>query len=472
MVREIKGKGTNTPYEKSRLVIQGHSDDGKEFVLTQSPTIQRASQRIIVAIAPALKKTNLWLRDITQAYVQSATNLQRTILAHLPTQIAHLYPKNTIMVVIKPLYGIAEAGTHWWATYFKHHREKLKMATSTYDPCLLITTPPGPFGIVGMQTDDTLILCDDEFGRLEETELDKAKFTAKPRERLMTNSPLIFNGCILGKEHNDSIYLRQKKQGEKLKLIKRGSTASKQQYMEQRARGAYIASICQPEAAFDLSTAAQHKDPSDDDIVSLNKRLEWQMTNMDRGLTYIPLDLRTAKLFVFVDGSFANNKDLTSQIGYEVFLANEEAGENTFTMTGNLIHWSSTKSKRVTRSVLASEIYAMVHGVDMGIAIATTLSMITTRLNIPQTPLIVCTDSFSLYECLVKLGTTKEKRLMIDIMSLRQSYERRELFEVRWIHGNDNPADAMTKSNANSALREFIDTNRITMRIQGQVSRA
>ena len=196
------------------------------------------------------------------------------------------------------------------------------------------------------------------------------------------------------------------------------------------------------------------------------------MANLGRGLTYIPLDLRTAKLFVFVDGSFANNKDLTSQIGYEIFLANEEATEDAFTMTGNLIHWSSTKSKRITRSVLASEIYAMVHGVNMCIAIATTLSMITTRLDIPQTPLIVCTDSFSLYECLVKLGTTKEKRLMIDIMSLRQSYERRELFEVRWIHGNDNPADAMTKSNANSALREFVDTNRITMRIQGQVSRA
>jgi len=56
-------------------------------------------------------------------------------------------------------------------------------------------------------------------------------------------------------------------------------------------------------------------------------------------------------------------------------------------------------------------------------------------------------------------------------MSLRQSYERRELFEVRWIHGQDNPADAMTKGNANRALETFIDKNRITMRIQGWVKR-
>ena len=60
----------------------------------------------------------------------------------------------------------------------------------------------------------------------------------------------------------------------------------------------------------------------------------------------------------------------------------------------------------------------------MAIAIGTTLKMITDRLKISAIPTIVCTDSYSLYECLVKLGTTKEKRLMIDIMALRQSYKQ------------------------------------------------
>ena len=77
------------------------------------------------------------------------------------------------------------------------------------------------------------------------------------------------------------------------------------------------------------------------------------MTNLHRSLNYIKLDLSTAKLYVFVDGSFANNKDLSSQIGYEVILANETIGDDEFTVQGNLIHWSLTKSKRVTRSVLA-----------------------------------------------------------------------------------------------------------------------
>ena len=43
MVNKIKGKATNAPFKKSRLVIQGYNDDGKEVILTQSPTIQQAS---------------------------------------------------------------------------------------------------------------------------------------------------------------------------------------------------------------------------------------------------------------------------------------------------------------------------------------------------------------------------------------------------------------------------------------------
>jgi hypothetical protein len=60
----------------------------------------------------------------------------------------------------------------------------------------------------------------------------------------------------------------------------------------------------------------------------------------------------------------------------------------------------------------------MVAGTDMSFAIGSTLKMITKQLDLPTIPMIVYTDSYSLYECLVKLGTTKEKRLMIDIIAI------------------------------------------------------
>ncbi|XDG08264.1 hypothetical protein ABKA04_007879 [Annulohypoxylon sp. FPYF3050] len=473
MVREIKGKTTESPYEKSRLIIQGYNDEDKKMVLTQSPTIQRSSQRIIAALAPSLieKEMTVWLRDVTQAYTQSKTPLNRRIIARLPSELIHRYPEGTLMVVVKPIYGVPEAGTHWWATYFKHHKERLGMITSTYDPCLLISEAKDKFGIVGMQTDDTLGVSDKAFDQMEDEELRKAKILAKPKTYLTKDEPLMFNGCVLSKGTNDNVDITQKGQGKKIEMIQVNAKDAAQQYVQQRARGAYIASICQPEATFDMSEAAQHVEPGKMEIERLNKRLGWQKDNLRRGLRSIKLDLQKLKIFVFVDGSFANNRDLSSQIGYLIFVANEVETEGSFTMDGNLVHWSSTKCKRVTRSVLASEIYAMIHGVDMGIAIGTTITLILDKLSLPEAPIVVCTDSFSLYECLVKLGTTKEKRLMIDIMSLRQSYERREIGDVRWIHGEDNPADAMTKSNANKALKTFIETNRLTPRLQGWVKR-
>jgi hypothetical protein len=101
------------------------------------------------------------------------------------------------MVVIRPLYEIAEAGIYWWATYSKHHKDKLFMTTSTYDPCLLITTIKNRFGIVGMQIDDTIILADEYFLILEKNELLNVKFIAKPKEKLTPDSPLIFNRYVL-----------------------------------------------------------------------------------------------------------------------------------------------------------------------------------------------------------------------------------------------------------------------------------
>jgi len=54
----------------------------------------------------------------------------------------------------------------------------------------------------------------------------------------------------------------------------------------------------------------------------------------------------------------------------------------------------------------------------MAIAIGTTLKMIIDWLELPTIPIIVCTNLYSLYKCLVKLSTTKEKRLIINIIAL------------------------------------------------------
>ncbi|KAM4055171.1 hypothetical protein HRG_005976 [Hirsutella rhossiliensis] len=207
----------------------------------------------------------------------------------------------------------------------KGHNDQEKTTLLTQSPT--IQRGPDNFGIVGMQTDDTLMLGTQRFSALEEAELVKAQFRAKPKTTMTPGTSIDFNAKI---EPID------------IKAYDRA-----QQYVEQRARGA--------------------------GLHDLNKRLQWQKDHQQRGLTYIPIDLANAKLIIFTDGSFANNKDLSSQLGFVIAL-------------GNVLHWSSTKCKRVTRSVLASEIYGMVNGFDIGISLATTIRKITDRLNLPPYP--------------------------------------------------------------------------------------
>src|SRR6266568_8507687 len=158
-----------------------------------------------------------------------------------------------IMVVLKPLYRIVEAGTHWWATYSKYYKEKLLITISTFDPCFLIITTGTLFRIVSMQTYNTIILGDNQFLTLKEDKLVKVNLMAKPKEKLSLITLLLFNRCILSLD-KDSITLCQKGQGKKINIVNVNSL--KQGYIEQHAHRAYIASICQPKASFNLSVAA------------------------------------------------------------------------------------------------------------------------------------------------------------------------------------------------------------------------
>jgi hypothetical protein len=97
---------------------------------------------------------------------------------------------------------------------------------------------------------------------------------------------------------------------------------------------------------------------------------------------------------IFTNSSFANNRDLFSQIDYVICLTNSKHV--------NIVHWSSIKCKRVTRSVLAAELYALTHDFDLDAALKATLSALLDHFVL----LILCTDSKSLYDCLVKLDTT------------------------------------------------------------------
>ena len=350
------------------------------------------------------------------------------------------------------------------------------MKESTYDSCLLYSHQS--FGIVGMQTDDILLLATDDFANKEKKAVKSTKILTKDRNCFTFINSIKFNGMKIQLHFNINnstfyIILFQKTHIGEIALIQKNETSFinnrdlvrknlsiKNQYVAQRARGAYLASICQPEVFFDLSYAVQSIEYIFDDISQLNKRLAWQLINKSKKLKYVRFHQNFFQLIVFCDVFFVNNRDFFSQIDYVICLTNK-------TGTANFIHWSSIKCKRIIKNVLTSKLYVMNHVFDIETVIKTTIEKI---LGI-HISFILCIDSKSLYDCLMRFEITYEKRFMIDIMNFRQSYERREITEIRWIDENKNLADAMTKTKTTFALKMLIDSNRIDLKTVEWVER-
>jgi hypothetical protein len=92
------------------------------------------------------------------------------------------------------------------------------MDISIYNPCLLITTTDNAFGVIGMQTDNIIILGDKCFLAREKYKLTYANYTVKLKEKLLVVILLLFNNCVFSLD-GANMNLRQKGQANKLQTV-------------------------------------------------------------------------------------------------------------------------------------------------------------------------------------------------------------------------------------------------------------
>jgi hypothetical protein len=142
---------------------------------------------------------------------------------------------------------------------------------------------------VKLQTDDTLILADDEFVTLKKNELSRAHLTSKKREKLNSITSIKFNDeSIILADDDNSLLLIQSKQFDQIRLINvkisidftssrdeiRKMITLKDQYVAQRAKEVYIVIVSQFETSFDFFFDAQVINSKEKDAKRLNQRLQ------------------------------------------------------------------------------------------------------------------------------------------------------------------------------------------------------
>ena len=112
-VDEVKNAETEKTFEKSRLMMQTYNDKKKKFVLTQLSTIQRVNQRLIICLI-VYHDAKLFLKDVTQTYVQSKTILIRDFYIKPSVKLTNMLEihNDRVLKIIKFLYDVPEAGNH------------------------------------------------------------------------------------------------------------------------------------------------------------------------------------------------------------------------------------------------------------------------------------------------------------------------------------------------------------------------
>lgn len=161
------------------MVAQNYSDEEPTSIPTKAPTVQRFSKRTVISIITSLPYLRTNTHEITQEYIQSHTELERSVYIRAPSQ--HGLPPGYILKVVKPLYGIPESGLHWYLTYLTNHLETLKKESARADPCVFIKRDGDQLvGLILLQVDESLGFGREKF--LNQEEIASSKIRCKPRK--------------------------------------------------------------------------------------------------------------------------------------------------------------------------------------------------------------------------------------------------------------------------------------------------
>lgn len=221
---------------------------------------------------------------------------------------------------------------------------------------------------------------------------------------------------------------------------------TKAELVPARAKGAYISTRCRQEVLYKLSKCSQTQETSNEYTKYLNAALSQLKENSDQELTFQKLDTLFVTFMAFSDASFLSNTDNTSQLCY-IIETIDSSGKS------NIIHYSSVKSLLVTLSVLAEELFFVTNSFDT----FSTFKVTFEELYSCKVVILLFTASKRLFGLLICIMSPTDKRSLIDIQGLRETYEVREVVEILWIPSKKNPVDCLTKKGVCAELKQVIN---------------
>ena len=444
MVLAVKDIGTTNEKFKARVAAHGHKDNDKENRVHNSPTIRPISLRVLLTSA-AVKRFRIWATDIIQAFIQSF-DLKREVFIVPPKEFG--LPADEIFKLVKPLYGLCDAGDYWYITLRSFLKDKLRITNLESDLSFYFHHDDvGLQGMLGTYVDDICTAGTTSFHRIT----DKLEERFESKKRVFDD--FHFAGVHVQRDDEGVIHVSQKAHVNRIRALDKNCT-----FDEFRSRRHSLAWLTQsrPDVCATSNILSQVTPSTFEDahVKKLNTTINHIHATSELSLRHYPLNEDSLHVVAFADSSFANNLDLSSQLGVMIVLSDSSG-------RANLMHYNSYKSKRVVRSVLGGEMYAFADAFDAAFSIRHDLQ----RLLKKDVRLTLLTDSMSLFKVIVNSTITTEKRLMIDISAVREAYEKSDIDFIGWIPSNSNIANGLTKIGICPTLMKFLHSHSLDQEI-------
>ena len=424
---------------KARLVARGFEENNLSSLRKDSPTCGKDCLRLIFTII-ASHGWKINALDVKAAFLQGRM-INRDIYI-LPPKEAK---SSMLWKLRKTVYGLSDASRKWYLRV-KDALLEAGVSVCKYDEAIFIWRCNGVLsGILCSHVDDFF------YGGTEEF---KSAVIDKIKEKFSISQENVDAFVYLGlqiKQDENEIRVNQQHYIDSLDYIyidtnKSNSTVLNDEEKRKLRCAAgqlnWVTSQTRPDLAYDSCLACVSlKDATMKDVRSVNKSLKkLKLENVKlhfRNIGNIP----EAEIVTHCDASYRNLKGENSQGAFVMFLVGKNG-------SSSILTWQSKKVKRVVKSTLAAEALSLDDAADASIYIRAILCEIYNMADLEMFPITIYTDNKNLFESANSTGTLEDKRLKLDICSIREKLNKRDISEINWIPKEFQLADSLTKNEA------------------------
>ena len=505
-----KAEQHEEPRWKSRLVARGDLEKNNDL-RTDSPTTSQLILQMIISL-PAATGTRLRPGDISAAFLQG-TGITRVLAMSLPKggiPDAEIQP-GSLLVAKKSVYGTRDAPRGFWEalhdTLLRNGLQPISLETSAY---YLPGEQGQVAGLLGCHVDDLLWAGSEATQKAVEAVQAEFKFGLVESYELKYCGRIIHQGkdgititCPSVLDRTKPIYINPQRRKQ---LGEMATPAEISQLRSVVGSLSWLARVCRPDMSFQVNQLqARQQSAQVRHLVDANKLLQ----EKDKGIYYAKgaMKFEEAILLSINDASHAASVEAIgdgvvaghrSQSGRILAMANPEfatAGEGQIYP----LEWHSNTIRRVWRSTLEAQTMSLQLGSEESEHVRQVFFEIKNEATetpkkerytraMHSTCSLWLTDCRSLSDHLTNTtgGEVSDKRLAIDLTSLRQEIWRRggesvgnptytdslpaeASTQIRWILTKTMVADGLTKSMKAEQLGRLMKTGWLTVEFQATV---